>query len=493
MTTERPNVLLVVLDTARASAFDGYGNGSPTPGFRRVADEGTIFGHAVAPSPWTLPSHVSLFSGLMPSEHGVMGDAWAAGELPTVGGVIARSGDRWLPRAAKRAEYQTFGAVANLWVGPRIGFHDAFDRFVTRRGDVPDAPEAAAGAGMAPGTRRRRRLPAPVRRLRLRAKAQLRLRRGDRDGGARRLVGDFESWFQGRDRSHPFFAFFNFLEPHAPYVPPREFQHLAGGERLRAGRLTARLQHSPDLMLPFNLGLTDLSDRDVDILRRLYEGEVGYVDQAVGRILERLEEDGELDRTVVAVTADHGENVGEHHLLAHNMSLHETVLHVPLALRGPGVPQGRHVETVSLVALHPTLLGVIAGRPEAGSLFSEAGNGARSEYESAQHQVRALAPLLAAGGANRGRVPPLAVRKGVAAYRGAHKAVAVGGRVEVFDLARDPAEGNPLVPPWPPGARAAADEAAAAADALEGRSAGSGPKAELDDEIRDHLEALGYL
>lgn len=487
MPTERPNILLVVLDTARAISFDQYRGQASTPTFGLLAAQGLLFEHAVSPAPWTLPAHVSLFSGLLPSEHGVMGDTWGPDELPDVRPVVDRVGERWLSRAAASAGYQTFGAVANLWVGRRTGFDSAFDHYVTRRGDVPDGPQEARTP------RWRRRVPPPARRAKRLLETYVRLRAGNRDNGARRLVEDFESWFASRDRSAPFLAFFNFMEPHAPYLPPREHIDLSGRDRIRAGRLVSLLKDSADLMVPYNLRMRDLDGRDVSILRHLYEGELSYVDEAVGRLIEGLEASGDLDRTLVAVTADHGENVGEHHLLAHNMSLHETVLHVPLVLRGPGVPPGRREETVSSLGLHASLLEAITGSPQPGSLVSDPEPGARSEYESARHQVRALDRFLRATKLHEDGFPALAFSKGAAVYRGSHKAVASAGKVEVFDLSSDPGEDAPLPAPWAGDARLAAEEAAAAVEKLQETARLDGATSALDEEIRSHLEALGYL
>lgn len=485
MTADRPNVLLVVLDTARASAFEGYGRTEGTPAFESLARDGLLCRRAIATSPWTLPSHVSLFGGQMPSEHGVMGDAWSPGSVPSVRPLIERIGDRWLTVAAKRAGYETFAAVANMWVGRRTGFDHAFDRFVSRRGDVADAPAAGSGGN--------RRAPDTVRRARRRLSAHLRLHRGNRDSGARQIVADFDAWLPRRPRGAPFFAFLNLMEPHAPYVPPRRFQRLETRERFRAGQLAARLHHSPDLMLPFNVGLRSLEETDLSILRRLYEGEVSCADEAVGVLVETLERGGELDRTVIVVTSDHGENLGEHHLLAHNMSLHETLLHVPLVARGPRVPVGVHEETVSLLGLHAGILEILSNTPRAGSLFSAPEPGARSEYESARHQVRALDGFLRGRSVPEATVPRLATAKGASAHRGSYKAVASGGELEVFDLVTDPQEARPLSGPLPAEARAAADIAREGVEALERIDGRGGEEADLDEEIRAHLEALGYL
>lgn len=472
MPDERPNVLFVVLDTARASAFE-TGSDSRTPTYAAIAARGTEFAHAIAPAPWTLPSHVSFFSGLMPSEHGMMGDAWPANELPNVHPVIERAAGAWLPAAAQQAGYDTFAAVANGWVGPRTGFDANFDTFFTT--------VSRAGAG---------------RSVSRRARDRIRSRLHPGDDGAGRLAGSFDQWHGTRqDKRKPFFAFFNFLEPHAPYDPPGWRRLLSPEHRRRATELLDELNRPADLMLPYNLRRRDLSSEDLTILRKLYEAEVSVADQAAGHILGRIEAAGELDRTIVVLASDHGENIGEHHLLAHNMSLHETLVHVPLVIAGPGVPRERRTGTVSALGIHPTLLEAITGSEQAGSLLTAPSPDVLSEYESAKYQVRALAPLLAEAdtGVSTKRQPALATHKGVAAYRGSHKAIATPDAVEVFDVSTDPGEQAPLAGTLPDTAVAATTAATSALARLEAASPVSPDTAVLDEEIRVHLEGLGYL
>jgi arylsulfatase A-like enzyme len=123
-----PNLILAVLDTARADEVLRPG---VLPGIRALAERGMVFSNAISPAPWTLPSHASLFSGLLPNEHGLTGDlALAGGHLRPVEGRIGELADRWVPAVLQRAGYETFAASANPWITRRMGFGAGFDRFV---------------------------------------------------------------------------------------------------------------------------------------------------------------------------------------------------------------------------------------------------------------------------------------------------------------------------------------------------------------------------
>jgi hypothetical protein len=148
---------------------------------------------------------------------------------------------------------------------------------------------------------------------------------------------------------------------------------------------------------------------------------------------------------------------------------------------------------MSLLSLHAGILEILSDTPRAGSLFSAPEPGARSEYESARHQVRALEGFLRDRSLPEAMIPRLATAKGASAHRGSFKAVASGGEVQVFDLLTDPGEVRPLSGLLPTEARAAADVAIEGVEALERMDGSGGEQADLDEEITAHLEALGYL
>jgi arylsulfatase A-like enzyme len=165
----------------------------------------------------------------------------------------------------------------------------------------------------------------------------------------------------GRDGGRPFFLFVNLMDPHLPYVPPDRW---ASGllppsvddatvQRMRAvSEREARL---------FMTGKLRFSGAELDVLRALYGAEVAFADDRLGRILAAIEEDGSLDETLVVVLSDHGENIGEHGLMEHQLCLYETLLRVPLAMRLPGVFDGgaEREGPVQVVDLLPTVLDVV--------------------------------------------------------------------------------------------------------------------------------------
>jgi arylsulfatase A-like enzyme len=458
-----PNVVLVVLDTARA---DAVGAGHDTA-FAQLGRAGRRFHHAIAPAPWTLPSHASILSGLRPSQHGVTGAAVMTDEGPrSPRPRVEALADRWLPEIMRRKGYATFCATANPWVGPATGLTFGFDTVFEawRTAPLPKLADPLDSGGASASAVR---------------KAQVYARRalGLGDGGAAASLSVFGSFLDGRG-GRPFLAFFNVMEPHAPYAPPRGHRRAPSLAALRVVR-----RWSVDRMLRYNTGREEIPDEELALLRSQYRGEISYTDAWLARLLDRLDGAGLARDTVVAVTADHGENLGEHHLLSHVMSMHETLLHVPLVLAGPGVVAGEEHAPVGLAALPATLLAALEGRWQ--DPAADGGAVPVAEYESAAAQV---------SGARRldEQVPPeLRERlraRWFAAYEDSLKYTASSaGHERLVDLGADPAEEHDVSSAHPePLARLRAARDGWAGDAETGGEV-------LDAEIAAHLEGLGYL
>lgn len=311
-----PNVLLLVLDTARADAFSSLGGRTDaTPVFDGVAREGVLFTRARSTSAWTLPSHGSLFTGLYPSRHGAHHESHRlAPEHVTLAEALA-------------ATHDAAGFSENPHIGIAKGFAQGFALFEetwrTRRsrGEVPPTVE--------------------------RVLAWL----GSRDAGSG----------SGDGNGRPFLLFVNLMDPHLPYVPPESVARPFLPASLDGPTVERLRSVSEREARRFMTGELRLTDADLTGLRALYDAEVSFADARAGRILDALRNRGELDRTVVAIVADHGENVGEHGLMEHQLCLYETLLRVPLAIRFPRlVPAGqRRDDPVQLVDLMPTLLAAV--------------------------------------------------------------------------------------------------------------------------------------
>ena len=310
----RPNILLVVADTARADRFLQEGaRAAVAPRVAALARDGAAYLEARSPSPWTLPAHASLFTGLYPSSHGA-----ESGHL--------RLGDDrpFLAERLRRAGYRTQAYIANPWVCKDYNFHVGFDTFDEVWRTVKGT-EAEMGAEAIVGK-----------------------------------VGRWLEWRAGNDdaKAKPFFVFVNFFEPHLPYNPPEpERSRLlpAGADADRVERLR-RFKHPEEVRAILGLARLDAEDRRV--LSGLYDGEIAYVDRRIGDLVDLLAARRLLDDTVVVVTSDHGEMLGEHDLFDHKLSLFEPVLRIPLVVRyPPRVEAGQRIASpVLLQDLYPTLL-----------------------------------------------------------------------------------------------------------------------------------------
>jgi len=161
---------------------------------------------------------------------------------------------------------------------------------------------------------------------------------GERRRRAAELNGRVERFLAWRQdnpaaRDQPFFVFINYLEPHLPYNPPEPWRSrfLSPGTD---GAAVERLRHfkHPD-EVKYVLGLGGLKEGDLNVLSDLYDGEISYIDEKVGELAAFLKARGLLDRTVLVITSDHGEAIGDHGFLDHKMSVFQELLNVPLVVR----------------------------------------------------------------------------------------------------------------------------------------------------------------
>lgn len=479
-----PNLVLVVLDTARADEglrFDRL------PGMAGLAARGTTFRRAISPAPWTLPAHGSLFSGLLPHQHGLTGDvAVGDGGVRPVEGHIRALEDRWLPSRLRAAGYRTFAASANPWITRPMGFGMGFDRFVETWRSARNPRFRVEGS--ARGRPRSRFLPPPLRGAAARARKVWRFAVGRGDSGARASLAAFRGWLEAGEAGRPFFAFFNFMEPHLPLLPHRGFGPGGLRHRLAASRLNRTL--SNEFVIRHNVGRADVSPAALELLRELYRGEMAYLDARLAE-LGALVDPGE---TLIAVVGDHGENLGEHHLLGHQASLADTLLRVPLVLSGPQALAGRGEvrEAVSTARVPATLAGA-AGLPSEGPTLLDRGpqDAALAWYESAYVEAARARSLAEGELADDPAARSILTWRGWAAHRGPHKLVARSdGSRALFDVEADPGETRDLAAERPD----LVAELERLALPLEPEAAGEPtvPGRELA-EIEQHLESLGYL
>ena len=299
---DRPNVLLIVLDTFRVDHMSCYGySRKTTPNVDAFAADARVYTRAISPAGWTLPSHASLFTGLPASAHGCdWGHPLLHPTLDTLAELLSAAG------------YQTAGLSSNIVVSPSVLFNQGFGMFWVPEEEDSRPPEDSALAYTA--TRR--------------------LLRGAPPSRAASMHKRLARWFrEDYDPDRPFFIFLNYIEAHHPYAPPSGSLQWAT-EEMRA-RWAAADQR--DLVVRYKYEPYLLSPQDIEELKTLYDEEIAYVDRMVGDLLNWLRHAGLLDDTLVVVTADHGEHFGEHGLMEHQFTVYEPDVHVPLIVRLPGV------------------------------------------------------------------------------------------------------------------------------------------------------------
>jgi arylsulfatase A-like enzyme len=329
--SESPNVLVIVLDTLRADHLSGYGYARPTsPNIDRIARQGVLFENAFATSAWTAPSHASLLTGLYPSAHGIglsPSPALTGAPFPTIAEALRGQG------------YRTAAFSANVfWFTRARGFDRGFIRFEDYFQSIGDVA---------------------VRPIYGRAIEKLVVRRlGFEDIPGRRRAGDMNRsllrWIE-RDRDKPFFAFLNYMDTHAPYLPPPPYR----------GRFSE--SPNPGGLLNERIGRVDVPLTSAQRQGELdaYDGAIAYLDDHIGALLEALRTRGLMEKTLLVITSDHGESFGEHGVFLHANGLYREELHVPLIFWGPGrIPSGvRVARPVTNAALAASVMDLVGGNP----------------------------------------------------------------------------------------------------------------------------------
>ena len=377
-----PNILLVTLDTLRADRPGFMGNSlGLTPNLDALARESVVFENAVTTMATTFPAHASMFTGLVPSHHGVRwnGDTLAK-EQVTLAELLRDHG------------YETAAFVALKAMLTQGGLQQGFSSVSDRSSN----------------------------------RSHWDLRSGDE------VTALARTWLRG-DRKAPWFLWVHYYGVHSPYrVTPYAAARLEGYDGLLAAGADPR-------MLREQRAEITASPEHLQALRTLYDGEVVEVDAQVGSLLRALHESGAYPNTVVAIASDHGQSLGEGQLIGHGGHVSEVVARVPLLIRTPGRAHGSRVATrVSVVDLAPTLLelaGVSDLPPVQGRSLVPALEGEMLPAVTYVVESKRVT--------ERGRSDPTS-SPAIAVYLANHKLVRRGGKLELYDVVQDPAERSPL-------------------------------------------------
>ncbi len=439
---ERPSLILISIDSLRADHLGCYGYGRDTsPRLDRLASEGVRFSSVVAETSWTLPAHATLLTGLSSDVHQVQtDDRRLAPRFSTLAEVLRDHG------------YGTHGIWSGPYLHPSFGLGQGFD--------PGDYEGVGVGGSSADG------------------RVDL---GGSIDTVTSPEVIDRAIAFLERPHDAPFFLFLHLFDVHFDYRPPEEFWR----------RFDPDYQGSfTGANFPFNLDIhpgMPAADRRHLIAR--YDGEIAFADSHIGRLLDALERLGRTRDTLVAVTADHGDEFLEHGGKGHQATLYDEVIRVPLILRRDGaLPAGRTIASqIRHVDVMPTLLGLLRVPIPSTAMGSNLADVARGE--ATMRDLVAVARLTDSrvGAWSAVRTPT---------WKYIHRRRGNDEREELYDLTGDPGEQAPIADPARlERARKRLAQIASVEEELRG-SIGvvAGDRvADVPDGLRERLRELGYV
>jgi arylsulfatase A-like enzyme len=406
------NLLVISIDTMRADHLGCYGYDRPTsPNLDRLASRALLFKDVLAQSSTTAPSHRSLFSGRFVYQH-----RNTLKGIPVMAGLLSTAG------------YQTAAFVDGGQMRPQFGFSKGFASYVTTNG------RHLAGAQV---------------------------------GGGLAVINPMvEEWIATRPDGR-FFLFVHTYDVHCPYTPPEPYRSMF------LSGLSPSFEVEDKCGAAYFNGL-DLGPHDFEYIAALYDGGVRYTDAKVQEILETVRRNGLVEDTVIVITSDHGESLGERRAVGHN-NIYDVQLKVPLIIALPS-GRARVIETpVQSVDILPTLLSILGVESPAGL-----------------PGVDLTTRLDEAGEDDRVRLSQNASGTSTTVYEGKHWALMIKqGKIRaLYDLRIDPQQLNDLQHERPDvAARLFRDFLERDVPEAELRSR---PR-DLDPKIVEELKALGYV
>jgi arylsulfatase A-like enzyme len=418
--TGPPNILLISIDALRADHLSCYGYDRHTsPVLDGLAAQGTRFSRAFVNTHGTPPSHTTLLSSLYQESHrvGIQRDHVTGRSIP--------SGIEMVQEVFAEAGWYTLAVTGGGHMSGEFGFSRGFEEYV----------DLARGV----------------------------------DQGVDRLLENLRGPI---DAGRPVFAFLHTYEVHSPYRPPVGFRQLFGD-------YTGAVRATSKALLEIQTEAAKVLTReDLDYLESLYDGEIRFTDEVLGRLLTSLDDNGFFDNAVIVVTSDHGEEFGEHGGVLHGGKLFDELLHVPLIISGAGVDQGIvDPALVSLIDVAPTLLSLagleipdaMEGRSVFGRPPSERWQDQRvfAQYGDQLYCVRTPRWKLIQRTSNQ--------------------------RVKLYDLHRDPGEQRNLSTRRPELSAALLTELEEWRIRRPRIDLGSEMEVELTQEMLEELKALGYV
>ena len=437
----KPNVILIIIDTARKDHFSCYGYSRQlTPRIDELAKDGVKFENAEAAAPWTLPSISSILTGLYPHKH-MAGYAAKDPKTQQEGLTYINSSVITLAEVLFDNKYQTVGSFQNPFVDPGYGLNRGFEIYDYFPGD------------------------------------DLRIRRADT------VVEWSMNWLEkAREKRRPFFMVLHFFDPHLAYDPIPQFAapFIYGYK----GNLHPPFNPSNADLEKIRKGEIKYNDEDKKFIEGLYDGELSFVDFSLGRLFYFLKLHKLYDNTLIILTGDHGEEFWDHDSYEHGHTLYQELLGLPLIVRFPMAENKGLVvkDRVSLVDIAPSILAYLR-------IESTMNTDGMSFIKMPGASVKpASRPIVAED--NRIGNPLQAM------YRGQYKLIldVATGEIQIYNLDNDPGEKTNLFgqkETYPPEIVDQIKGVAAKIQKL--RAEQNALPAKVSPEVIEKLRALGYI
>jgi arylsulfatase A-like enzyme len=332
----KPNIILIILDAVRADCLSCYGHSLlTTSNIDRIAEESTLFLETIATAPWTIPSVGSILTGLSPSEHG------ATQEHP-----FLRSTITTLPEILQNNGYYTVAFVANPWLNPSSNLMKGFNEIHFH---------------MNWKSRKKRYVRKILRLLTLTSLYNKFDLTGP--GCSYDIIYDAVQTIKTFVREDkPFFLYIHLMDAHLPYIPQRRYLQSLYNDR----DLYSKIIRNPFLKdgfvhIRYNLRKLSISQREMELFRCAYNACILEMDECIGKLYSFLKEEKLLDNTLLIITSDHGEEIGDHNLMDHQLCLYDTLLKVPLIIRNQDYfPEGYILKgQVQLNQIYHTILAIL--------------------------------------------------------------------------------------------------------------------------------------
>jgi len=305
------NVVLLTMDTVRADHMGclGYPHDT-TPELCALAEQGLLFEHAYSAAPSTFPALTSMLCGSVIANEN-LADILAHNEAQT-----------YVAEELGEAGYLTAGFTDHQGFG-------SSSRKVHSAGNLLRGFDTFENFG-----------------------------RGKETRGSAELTEAVLGWLDDHQADR-FFLWAHYFDPHFNWVPPPELEERFGYDPETCGRVRSGMD-----IVEIRAIEDTLSEREVECLVALHDAELFYTDRFIGRVLDRIDDLGLGDRTLIVVTADHGEEFKERTRIGHEWTVYNELIHVPLVIRQPGSgPTGRVGGPIGTASLHDMILGAVLGRP----------------------------------------------------------------------------------------------------------------------------------